>query len=197
MRQCVKREAGIAEKKAEEIQYETGRPSHYVLTKPEYLLFVDETGCNTNQLNDGHVGVETFIVPKDDPEAAPQGSTTDIHFTMLAFMAWLGHPVMCAVIFKSELPVSEIPLSWKLGIDITAEDLDDRETVMRGGPCCTYNGKVVPCFYGTSPKASITSTLLADMLKFMDDCGIFDRSIARPFLLLDGHGSRMMLPFLT
>jgi hypothetical protein len=61
----------------------------------------------------GMWGGETFIVPKDDPEAAPRGSTTDIHFTVLAFMSRLGDP-MRAVIFKSELPVSEIPLSWVL-----------------------------------------------------------------------------------
>jgi hypothetical protein len=188
-------EAGIAEKKEEAVQYETGRPSQYVLTKPEYLLFVDETGCNTNQLDDGHVGGETFILPKDDPEAAPRGSTTDIHFTVLAFVSGTGVPVMCTVIFKSELPVSEIPVSWKLGLDITA-DVDDADKVMKGGPCCNYRGKIVPCFYCTSPKASITSSLLADMLGFIDECGIFDRSIAKPFLLLDGHGSRMMLPFL-
>ncbi len=58
---------------------------------------------------------ETFIVPKDDPEAAPRGSTTDIYFTVLAFMSGLGDPVMCAVIFKSELPVSEIPQTWMIG----------------------------------------------------------------------------------
>ncbi len=49
-------EAGIAEKKDEEVQYEAGHPLHFVPTKLEYLLFVDETGCNTNQLNDWHVG---------------------------------------------------------------------------------------------------------------------------------------------
>ena len=189
-------EAGIAEKVEEEIQYEAGHPSHYVLTKPEYLVFVDETGCNTNQLNDGRVGGESFIVAKDDPEAAPRGATTDINFTVLAFITGIGEPLMCAVIFKSELPVSEIPLSWKLGIDITVEDLEDRTIVMKGGPCCIYNGNDIPFFYGTAQKASITSALLTEMLKFIDECGVFDRSIAKPFLLLDGHGSRMMLPFL-
>jgi hypothetical protein len=34
-------EAGIAEKKEKELQYKAGCPSHFVLTKPEYLLFVD------------------------------------------------------------------------------------------------------------------------------------------------------------
>jgi hypothetical protein len=65
---------------------------------------------------------------------------------------------------------------------------------MRRG--CIFNGKEVPCFYGTAPKASIMINLLADMLKLIDDCGIFDRNIAKPLLLLDGHGSRITLPFL-
>jgi hypothetical protein len=56
--------AGVAKKEEEEINYGTGLPSRYRLTKPEYVLFVDETGCNTNQLNDGRVGGELFIVPK-------------------------------------------------------------------------------------------------------------------------------------
>jgi len=34
------------------------------------------------------------------------------------------------------------------------------------------------------------------MLAFMDTLGVYDHSIALPFLLLDGHHSRMMLPFL-
>jgi len=56
--------AGVAKKEEEEINYGTGLPSRYRLTKPEYVLFVDETGFNTNQLNDGRVGGELFIVPK-------------------------------------------------------------------------------------------------------------------------------------
>jgi hypothetical protein len=113
--------AGIAEKKEEEIEYGTGLPSKFQLTKPEFLLFVDETGCNTNQLNDGRVGGELFIVPKIDNEAgAPTGSTTDLHFTVLGFISGTGEAVMCATIFKSEQPVSEIPISWKLGLDLTA-----------------------------------------------------------------------------
>jgi hypothetical protein len=63
-------------------------PSKFQLTKPEFLLFVDETGCKTNQLNDGRVGGELFVVPKIDNEAgAPTGSTTDLHFMVLGFIS--------------------------------------------------------------------------------------------------------------
>ncbi len=88
-------EAGIAEKVEEEIQYETGLPSKFQVTRPKFLLFVDETGCNTNQLNDGQVGGELFMQPKNDNEAgAPTGSTTDLHFTVLGFKFETGEPVM-------------------------------------------------------------------------------------------------------
>jgi hypothetical protein len=65
-----------------------------------------------------------------------------------------------------------------------------------GDPKCKYNGKEAPCFFGASPQASITPELLMSMLKFMDDLNLFDCSVCKPFLLLDGHGSRMQLPFL-
>jgi hypothetical protein len=67
---------------------------------------------------------------------------------------------------------------------------------MQGGPTCEYNGKTVPCFVGSSPNASITSQLLADMLKFMDDLQLFHRDDGHlPFILLDGHPSRLQKAF--
>jgi hypothetical protein len=56
--------AGMVEEVSEEIQREAGLPSKYKLTRPEFILFVDKTGCNTNQLNDGKVGNELFILLK-------------------------------------------------------------------------------------------------------------------------------------
>jgi len=136
-------------------------------------------------------------MPKIDDEAgAPTGSTMDLHFTVLGFISGTGEAVMCAIIFKSEQPVSEIPISWKLGLDITVTDMDDQAKVMAGGPTCTYLGKQVPCFFGTSPKASITSIILADMLQFIDKLRTYGRSIVNPFLLLNSHHSRLMLLFL-
>jgi hypothetical protein len=131
----------------------------------------------------------------DNEAGAPIVSTTDLHFTILGFISGTGEAVMCAIIFTADLPVSEIPVSWKLGLDITC-NADDHSKVMAGGPTCTYLGKRIPCFFGTSPKARITSTLMADMLAFLDRLGVYDRSIASPFLLFYGHHSRMMLPFL-
>jgi hypothetical protein len=68
---------------------------------------------------------------------------------------------------------------------------------MAGGRTCTFQGKVIPCFVCTSLKASISSQLLADMLSFIDSFNVFNRASRKnPFLLLDGHHSRMDLTFL-
>jgi hypothetical protein len=120
-------------------------------------------------------------------------------------------PYVLAVIFlKLDMSVDEIPLSMKWGIDITKEADHTGTTkaeifkrncgenkMLCGGPKCYHNGKEVPCFIGASPKASINSQMLADILKYMDSIDLFDRSTGKiPFLLIDGHHSQMELPFL-
>jgi hypothetical protein len=185
------------------------------LEHPEYLLFVDETGCNTNQKDDGNAGGELFVLPVDGEEFGVCGVTTDMHFTVLCFTSGLGDPVMCAVILKSNKEPSELPIAWKLGIDIR-KDIASGETTyelikanygeenaMAGGPKCTYQGKEIPCFVGCSPKASITSEMLAAMVSIIDQNGVYDRTKLnannkpiQPVLLLDGHQSRLKLPFL-
>lgn len=67
--------SGVAEIVEDDIYYDehgnevqdvaqmVGRPTKYRLLKPEYCLFVDETGCNTNQKEDGHVGGRRLILP--------------------------------------------------------------------------------------------------------------------------------------
>jgi hypothetical protein len=215
-------EAKVAVKLKEEIMYDIngeqttdktkmyGRPTTYHMVDPANVLFVDETGCNTNMKQDGHVGGELFVLPcEKGSEFGVCGATTDMHFTVLCFTNGLGVPVMCAVLMKSTKEISEIPLSWRLGIDIrkqaeTGETRVDifnanfgEGKVMPGGPVCTYNGVEMPCFIGSSPNASITSELLAAMLETMDQRNLFDRTDGkRPFLLLDGHQSRVRLPFL-
>jgi hypothetical protein len=186
-----------------------GRPTNFVLTHPEMVVFVDETGSNTCQVMDGHADGQLFILPKDGSSGGALGSVTDVHFTVLPFVSGTGDAIMCSIILKSEKLVNEIPMSWRYGIDIT-KDLFNEESdqdlfmmntgkgkAMAGGPTCIFQGKEIPCFVCTSPKASITSQLLADMLCFIDSHCIFDRSNGKkPFLLLDGHHSRMDLPFL-
>jgi len=66
------------------------------------------------------------------------------------------------------------------------------------GPECKFNGKIIPTLVRWSPSGSITSDILVDALATLDHHDIFDRSCdgRKPFLLLDGHGSRFELPFL-
>ena len=189
-----------------------GRKSRFRLTKPEKLIFVHECGANTSQANNGHLGGEFKLNPTDGSCSGMISCMTDIHFTVLAFTSGTGESVMCAIILKSEKKIQDLPLSWRYGIDVTVpfsregEEEDDdffynnsgEGKCMQGRPTCEFRGKVLPCFVGCSPKASITSQLLADMLAYMDNSGIFDRSDGvDPFILLDGHQSRLEHPFLS
>lgn len=191
----------------EEKQYR--RKTKFILTKPEQVLFVDKTGCNTNQKDDGYLGGRLYVLSAEEKDGGKVGATTDIHFTVLCFTNGNRTPLMCAVILKSSKDINKIPLSWKFGIDIRKNLIDNTSEVeilksncsegqaMCGGPKSYFNGKEIPCFVGASPKASITSELLAKMLEVLDSHQLFDRSDGSlPFLLLDGHQSRMQLSFM-
>ena len=39
-----------------------GRETNFLLTRPEFVFFVDEVGCNTLQKADGNVGGQKFVV---------------------------------------------------------------------------------------------------------------------------------------
>ena len=49
-----------------------------------------------------------------------------------------------------------------------------------------------------SSKVSISSVILTESLKYLDQINVFERhqNIPTPFVLLDGHGSRLQLFFL-
>ena len=214
--------AGVAEKLDEEIMLDKngdqvfsedlmyGLPTRYKMKHPNYVLFMDETGCNTNQKKDGKVGGERYVLPVDGSGIGAIGSTTDLHFSCACFTSGSGAPVMCAIIFASEKPAKEIPMAWKTGIDRRIDikghtfDMDFIEEhtkssgALAGGPKCSHNGKEIPCFYGASPHGGITGQMLADMLKFLDERNVYERSDnLKPFLLLDGHNSRFSLEFLS
>ena len=59
------------------------------ITHPHYIMFADETGCNTSQKKDGHVGGTKLIVEKG---TVPQvmSSDTDHKFTLLPFTSASG-----------------------------------------------------------------------------------------------------------
>jgi hypothetical protein len=189
-----------------------GRPTKYNLTHPEKLIFVDEVGDNTSQANDGNK-TGTKYVTGSGWRAQKQNSFTDCHYTTPGFTAVTGEPIMCAIIIAADKLKSHEKLGfnccspdWKEGIEdwgedqisgiLTEENMRGLNKILPCGPTCEFNGKIVPCFVGWSSKGSITSALLAAMLKRMDVSECFDRSDGiDPFLLLDGHQSRFDLPF--
>ena len=204
---------GIAEKLEVEVMYDQegeavteveasfGLPTMYKVLQPEKLLFVVEIGSNSSEANDGNVrGVEILF----DASARPQQrtATKDSDFTVLAFTAATGAPVMCAIIFAAK----EMDESWVLGFDPDADWHGDENNIIgnagRGkrfpmGPSCTFNGITVPTFCCCSENGSLNADLLVAMLSTMDKLSVFDRSEGvPPFLLLDRHGSLFGLPFL-
>jgi len=140
------------------------------------VIFVDEVGGNTSQELDGAVGGQKKIVPRGTVPKETAATNTN-HFTMLGFTAADGEPVMCALIMKGKT----IKADAITGIDI-----------------CTFRGKEVPCVVANTENGSITSELLASFLEHMDRLELFPRTDpnVKPFLLLDGRGSRLELPFL-
>ena len=61
-----------------------GMKQNIQINHPDYILFADESGCQTNQKQDGNVGKRKYIVEKG---TTPQiiCSTTDHRFTILPF----------------------------------------------------------------------------------------------------------------
>ena len=176
--------AGVAEKVNHQLMFDkdgnevndellmVGRKTSYRVKRPSNIVFVDETGCNTNQRTDGYIGGRLYVIAANATDSGVAGAVTDLHFTVLCFTLGSGEPIMCAIIMKSLRDIASMPETWKLGID-RRKEFKDGETqyeifqnnfgegkAMSGGPKCTVNGKSVPCFVGCSPKASITSQLL-------------------------------------
>jgi hypothetical protein len=121
---------------------------------------------------------------------------------------------MCAIIFKSESKVRQLPQHWISGIDIhklnTANSLpetdeaiaatyveDEENGAFGGGPSYYFRGIRNACYCCCSANASISLTLLTDMLRYMDLFNIFNQNVGeKPLILLDEHHSRMEMEFL-
>ena len=111
---------------------------------------------------------------------------------------------MCIVIFAGEIPNT----LTETGLDLEAEtfgcptdaDFFDQNSGpgkrFPGGPTCHFKGVDVPCLCRWSTKGSITAEILKDILETLDHLQIFKRNGSmKPFLLVDGHHSRLELPF--
>ena len=147
------------------------------LKRPEYLLFIDKVGNNTNMKDDKRCGGERKIGIAGE-KTKTEVSTNDSHFPTLGFTAATGEPVMCAQIFSGSTINSHI----QCGIDIrtakgpngdTMEDNFGLGQRYPGGPTCIFRRKLVPCFVCVSEKGGITSELLKQMLQRMDQLNLF------------------------
>jgi hypothetical protein len=163
-----------------------GLKSEYRTTHPEFIFFADETGCNTSQKKDGNYGGRKFICKKGT-KPQQQASTADHPFTVLPFTSATGEAVCCVVIFQSN--TDAVPLQWTSGIDqfttvINSEDGGhDFEENM--GPGMRY------------PFGGITGEILVMILKKFDELKLVPRDTGvLPFLLIDGHLSRLDPAFL-
>jgi len=74
-----------------------GRKTKYLVTRPEYIVFVDETGDNTSQKNDGNVNGTRYVCDRDE-RCLQTSSFKDRHFTSLGFTLADGRPLLCAII---------------------------------------------------------------------------------------------------
>jgi len=172
------------------------------ITHPHYIMFADETGCNTSQKKDGHVGGTKLIVEKG---TVPQvmSSDTDHKFTLLPFTSASGEAVCCVVIFQSK--TGQVPMQWRMGIDASVNPIrgSDGEIDVEmnigegkfhpGGPKCKYNGKEVDCLAYATESGGITGDILVQILTYFDEIDLFPRVPGGPIpvLIVDGHQSRL------
>ena len=174
------------------------------LTHPEMCVVMDEVGANTNQKGDGKIGGRLLVCAKG---TVPQEkiNTKDKHWTLLGLTALNGDAIMCVAIFAGKRPQAVVETGYDVFATqegkVSEESFFDRNSkgtgkTFPGGPTCIFQGKEVPCLTRWSPKGSITGDILVDIVSTLDTLSVFDRSEGRkPFLLLDGHGSRFALNF--
>jgi hypothetical protein len=184
-----------------------------VLENPEYTLFVDEVGINTNQKDGGNRGQERVIGLANSGAAPEECSTRDVRATVMCYTAATGEPVMCVIILqggKKDLPfLTTQGFDWLSdydGIQDVHMDTVDNSFfesnispggLFPGGPTCTFRGKQVPCYVTATPHGGIDGEVLTDTLRTMDNLELFERrDDLCPFVLLDGHQSRFEEGFL-
>jgi hypothetical protein len=184
-----------------------------VLDYPEYELFVDEVGINTNQKDGGNRNQRRVIALCNSEPANEECATSDIRATIMSYTAATGEPVMCVIILQGE--TKDLPFLVRQGFDWLAEydgieniipsEMDDAffevnigpGGLLPGGSTCTFQGKEIPCYVTATPHGGIDPEILTDTLCTMDNLGLFKRrDDLCPFVLLDGHQSRFDEGFL-
>ena len=153
---------------------------------------------------EGHCGNQKFLTGSGTVPYR-KVSATEKRFTMIGLTALDGQPVMCILIIRGKRPHLDV----ETVIDITIEPEGDASDVnfffknsgvgkyFPGGPRCMFRGKEIPALIKWNDTATITSDILIEVLSTLDHLQVIPRNDdIKPFLLLDGHGSRLEFPFL-
>ena len=97
-----------------------GMTSKTLIMHPEYILFGDKTGINTNQKDNGHQGGTRYLT-EPGMIAQYQASTANHCATVLPFTAASGKVVVVAIVFAA---TSNHNLAiWSAGYNITADPI--------------------------------------------------------------------------
>jgi hypothetical protein len=178
------------------------------LTRPDMVITMDEVGCNTSQLHDGHVGGTRYVVGKTK-EPRQLSTKKDKHFTCLGLTLLTGQPLMCVIIIEGKVKNYLV----ESGVDSEAQEIrkqdeSEIEHYMNNmgknkkypcGPTCTYNDIDIPCLVEFSESGGITPSILVKIFATLDHLDLFgkDRENGlRPYAILDGHSSRFDIEFL-
>lgn len=183
-----------------------GREVTLQYVRPDNVFVADETGSSTREMGDGNNGGQKCMAPVGETPRY-EASSKHSHFTVVPFTRLSGELVMVAIIFTGEKMKPE----WALGKDVLADwigDDDDFEANIGPGkyfpmgPTCVVDGKEIPCYCDCSRNGSMTSGILKRILEKLDQLGVTKRGVDEdgkpyyPALIVDGHISRMGLPFL-
>ena len=178
--------------------------STYQLLHPEGALNADEISHNTNTTKDKLQGFEKRVHVNGE-RAQKIASESDVAWTMLAVTALTGDPVCCVVIIEGKRLAPEDLTGDYIMVSPNSEDMtwlnkDNHGAGKRypGGPSCSFRGCTIPAFVTFSDSGGITSQILTDVLKHIDNCEVFKRQTDSftPTIQLDGHHSRFGLEFL-
>ena len=175
------------------------------MVHPEMCVVGDEVGGNLCMKGDGHIGGE-LLLTENGMVPQRKASSKNRRFTLIGLTALTGEPVMAVIIVAGKKPKGNIEAGMDIFITPDGSP-NDEDYVMKnsgpgrffpGGPYCKFRNKNVPAFIRWYESGSITSDILKEVFQTLDYFDLFPRTNPniKPFALLDGHSSRLELPFL-
>ncbi|GAX15921.1 hypothetical protein FisN_UnNu072 [Fistulifera solaris] len=197
-------QAGVARKLPNDVYYDEegrivnqksstfGLSSSIQVTHPEYILYGEE-----------------FVLDIDpayvkNSSQLPRMDRMPKKTTILPLLSFSGDPVVCVVVFAGA--GKKILALWHSGLDVTVDPIcrDDQVDFLNianygpgkyfpSGPVCQFRGTTIPTLVYQSPSGYLTSDILRNVLKTLDELGVYERGpgLPEPCCLLDGFRSRL------